>query len=292
MSASCLYEGTIRHRRRAPHKEFSHRLALAYVDLAELPQLLGGRLVRPRPGLLRFRRRDYLGDPGVPLDTAVRDRVQALAGRRPAGPIRVLTQLRSWGVCFNPVSFYYCLDPAGEHVETVLAEVTNTPWGERQSYLLHATAAGPVLRGRFAKALHVSPFMGMDHVYEARATEPGPTLSVHIESLREGEAVFDATLGMRRHELNPRSAARHAARHPAAAARVLALIYGHAVGLKLAGARVHPHPASGASIMRRREIAVLASRRVAAARPDPRRQPHRHRRRRALCLGVGASRRP
>ncbi|HET9103492.1 MAG TPA: DUF1365 domain-containing protein [Solirubrobacteraceae bacterium] len=247
MSASCLYEGTIRHRRRAPQTEFRHRLALAYIDLTELDQLLGGRLVRPAPGLLRFRRRDYLGDRSVPLDTAVRDRVQTLAGRRPTGPIRVLTQLRSWGVCFNPVSFYYCLDAAGEHVETVLAEVTNTPWGERHAYLLHAGSAGPVLRGRFAKALHVSPFMGMDHVYEARATEPGPTLSVHIDSLRDGEAVFDATLAMHRRELTRRSAARHALRHPAAAVRVLALIYGHAVGLKLAGARVHPHPASGAT---------------------------------------------
>ena len=167
--------------------------------------------------------------------------------RRPTGPIRLLTQLRSWGVCFNPVSFYYCLDPAGEHVETVLAEVTNTPWGERQSYLLHAAPAGAVLRGRFAKALHVSPFMGMDHVYEARATEPGPTLSVQIDSLRDGEAVFDATLGMQRRALTARSGARHALRHPAAAARVLVLIYGHAVGLKLAGARVHAHPASGAA---------------------------------------------
>ena len=247
MSASCLYEGTIRHRRRSPQKEFSHRIALAYVDLAELPQLLGGRLLRPRPGLLRFRRRDYLGNPATPLDEAVRDRVQELSGTRPTGPIRLLTQLRSWGVCFNPVSFYYCLDPAGERVQTVLAEVTNTPWGERQSYLLHAAAAGTVLRGRFAKALHVSPFMGMDHVYEARATEPGETLSVQIDSLRDGDTVFDATLGMQRRSLTPRSAARHALRHPAAAARVLVLIYGHALGLKLAGARVHAHPASEAA---------------------------------------------
>jgi DUF1365 family protein len=241
-TASCLYQGTIRHRRRAPQTEFSHRLTLVYVDLEELPGLLGGRLLRSRPGLLRFRRRDYLGDPQAPLADEVRDRVQELSGTRPGGPIRLLTQLRSWGLCFNPVSFYYCLDSGGAHVETVLAEVTNTPWGERHSYLLHAADDGGVLHGRFAKQLHVSPFMGMDHTYEARATEPDRSLSVHIESLREGTAVFDATLAMQRVALTRRSAARLTVRYPAATARVLALIYGHAIGLKLAGARVHPHP--------------------------------------------------
>jgi uncharacterized protein len=242
-SVSCLYEGSIRHRRIEPDKQFCHRLALAYVDLDELPSLLGGRLVARGPGLLRFRRRDYLGDPAVPLEMAVRDRVSELSGFRPEGPIRLLTQLRSLGMCFNPVSFYYCLDRSGRHVEWLLAEVTNTPWGERHSYLLRAGERDSTpLRGGFAKALHVSPFMGMDHTYEAHATQPGATLSVHIESLHGGQPVFDATLALARRELTRVSAARMTARYPFATARVLALIYGHAVGLKLAGAPVHPHP--------------------------------------------------
>jgi hypothetical protein len=242
--ASCIYEGTIRHRRAEPHKEWTHRLALAYIDLDELPRLLGGRLTRPAPGLLRFRRRDYLGDPGQPLDVAVRERVAELGGEPAAGPVRLLTQLRSYGLCFNPVSFYYCLDAAGDQVQSVLTEVTNTPWGERHSYLLSGDGSGAdgMLRGRFDKELHVSPFMGMDHRYEARATSPGPTLSVHIESRRSGEVAFDATLGMARRELTRANAARMAARYPFGAGRVLALIYGHAIGLRLAGARVHPHP--------------------------------------------------
>jgi uncharacterized protein len=239
--ASCIYEGTIRHRRTAPATAFTHPIALYFVDLEELPSLLGGRLLVRGPGVLRFRRRDYLGDPAVALDVAVRDRVDELTGSRPAGPIRLLTQLRSFGLCFNPVSFYYCLDSAGDRVQSVLAEVTNTPWGERHAYALTNTATN-VIRGSFAKALHVSPFMGMDHVYEARATEPGETLSVHIESRRGGETVFEATLGLERRELTRSAVARLGIRYPVATARTLALIYGHAIGLKLAGARVHPRP--------------------------------------------------
>jgi DUF1365 family protein len=247
VSASCIYVGAIRHRRLEPRQEFNHRLALAYIDLEELPTLLRGRLLARGPGALRFRRRDYLGPASVPLDVAVRDRVQELSGARPSGPIRLLTQLRSFGLCFNPVSFYYCLDHAGEHVQSVLAEVTNTPWGERHSYLLSDRAPhSPVLSGSFAKQLHVSPFMGMDHVYQARATEPAESLSVHIESHRAGSTVFDATLAMRRRELTRGAVAAMTARHPLATLRVLALIYGHAIGLKLAGARVHPHPGTAA----------------------------------------------
>ena len=101
--ASCLYEGSILHVRREPRRQFRHPLALAYLDLKELPTLLGGRLVRPSPGLMRFRRRDYLGDPTTGLDHAVRELVQRRTGNRPRGPVRVLTQLRSFGHCFNPV---------------------------------------------------------------------------------------------------------------------------------------------------------------------------------------------
>jgi uncharacterized protein len=256
VSASCIYEGTIRHRRISPRREFRHRLALAYLDLDELPTLLDGRLLARAPGALRFRRRDYHGDAGVALADAVRDTVQAQTRSRPQGPIRVLTQLRSFGHCFNPVSFYYCMSADGAGVEAILAEVTNTPWRERHAYVLsaaadaHARAPGAaaaqgrahVLDVGFQKALHVSPFMAMDHSYRARASTPAQTLSVHIESSRAGARVFDATLSLTRRELTRASARSMSLRYPLATMRVLALIYAHAVGLKLAGARVHRHP--------------------------------------------------
>jgi len=235
-TASCIYAGTIHHQRVEPTRSFRHPIALFYLDLEELPELLEGRLVRPHPGLLRFRRADYLGRSGASLDGAVRDEVHVALGTRPSGPIRLLTQLRSFGHCFNPVSFYYCLDGAGEWVSAVVVEVTNTPWGERHAYVV------PGESGEVTKALHVSPFMGMDHRYVLRAGAPGERLNVHIESRRAGSSRFAATLALRRVELTRSSAARMTRRYPLASARVLALIYGHALGLKLAGARVYPHP--------------------------------------------------
>jgi DUF1365 family protein len=242
MTASAIYEGTIRHRRHAVRNhEFRHRLALLYLDLQELDQVLDGRLIARRPGLVRFRRRDYLGDPDVGLADCVRTEVERQTGRVPVGPIRVLTQPRTFGHCFNPVSFYYCFTPQ-ERLDAVVAEVTNTPWGERHAYVLTHTGDAPELSASFAKALHVSPFMGMDQRYTIRACAPGPTLSVHIESRERGRPVFDATLSLRRAPLTQRGMARETMRYPAATLRVLTLIYGHALALKLRRVPVHPHP--------------------------------------------------
>ena len=85
---------------------------------------------------MRFRRSDYLGDPAVPLADAVRALVAERLGSAPQGPIRLLTHLRTFGHCFNPVSFYYCFAADGERLEAIVAEVTNTPWGERHAYVL------------------------------------------------------------------------------------------------------------------------------------------------------------
>jgi DUF1365 family protein len=242
MTASAIYEGTIRHRRFGvrPH-ELRHRLALLYIDLEELDGLLGGRLIAGRPGLVRFRRADYLGDPQIGLADAVRMLLQRRTGSAPAGPIRLLAHMRTFGHCFNPVSFYYCFT-AQERLDAVVAEVTNTPWGERHAYVLARTGEGPTLAAGFAKALHVSPFMGMEQRYTMRVSSPGQTLAVNIESHESGALAFDAMLALRRAPLSSRGLARVTARYPAATLRVLALIYGHALALKLKGVPLHPRP--------------------------------------------------
>lgn len=238
---SALYTGVVAHRRRTPVEHaFRKRLFLMYLDLDELPQALAGV---PR-ALARFRRADYLGDPGVPLDVAVRDLVQERLGIRPTGPVRMLAHLRYFGHCFNPVAFYWCFAEDGETVEAVVAEVTSTPWGERCAYV---TAGGGthdvVLESRHAKAMHVSPFMPMEMTYRWRVATPGDRLTVSIENHDAGGAVvFAAHLALARRELSRGALMRTVARHPAMTLQVLAGIYGQALRLRLKGARWHARP--------------------------------------------------
>ncbi len=239
---SALYTGRLRHRRYAPVPHaFEYRLCLAWLDLAELDQVFRRRWFwsTRRPAPVRFRRADYLGDPQQPLDEAVRERVRRETGLRPAGPIRVLTQLRSFGACFNPVTFYYCYGADGRCVDAIVAEITNTPWNERHAYVLPAasgTRRGTSIRFRLSKEFHVSPFMPMDVAYDWRFSEPGAGLAVHMENWRGGARTFDATLALRRREITGASLASALASQPFAAWQVLGRIYWQA--LRLAAKRV------------------------------------------------------
>jgi DUF1365 family protein len=249
VTASAVYEGTIRHRRFEPvEHEFSYRLFLMYLDLGELPGVLDPYPLfsARRAAPARFRREDFMGDPGRPLEECARDVVEAETGARPGGPVRLLTGLRYLGHSFNPVSFYYCFDSPGERVEAVVADVENIPWGESHPYVLARGAGeGPVLSDELDKALHVSPLMGMDQTYAFRASEPRARLSVHIESRPDAAPAaksFDATLNLRRRELSRPLLAGMLARYPAMSLQVVAKIYAQSLRLKLKGARYFPHP--------------------------------------------------
>lgn len=242
---SCLYDGHVTHVRLGPvaHR-FRHRLALFYLDLEELPRVFGGRWIWGVEGRKPacFRRADHLGDPRTPLDQAVRELVAARTGRRPEGPIALLTQLRYFGCVFNPVSFFYCFDAAGASVEAIVAEVTNTPWLERHCYVLPRQGAS--LHFRTAKELHVSPFQPMEQAYDWRFDEPGEGLRVQIANCAGGRPVFHVALELERRALDGPNLARALRRQPFAAGAVTAAIYWQALRLAWKRAPFHPHPRS------------------------------------------------
>ena len=229
MTASAFYEGTVAHRRFAVREHaFRYRISMAYLDLDEVPAL--------RIGAGASAAATTSATPGRPLREAVRE----LAGPgAPRGPVRVLTNLRTLGHCFNPVCFYYLFEEDGETLGAVVAEVTNTPWGDRHAYVLRREDGGRVLAGRHGQAdARVAVHGHGPALRRCAPPSPGPTLSVHIENREDGERVFDATLNLERQPLDRRGLARHYG----ATLRVVALIYAHAVALKLKGVPWHRRP--------------------------------------------------
>lgn len=245
---SALYVGRVRHRRVSPQPHsFRYGLFMVYLDLSELDQVFAGRWLwsTKRAALARFCRSDYLGDASVPLDEAVRQRVTEVTGQRPTGPIRMLTHLRYFGHVFNPVTFYYVHDAADTRVETIVAEITNTPWKERHSYVLpqRADTAHPdVHRHAFEKDFHVSPFMPMAQSYDWRFSTPRETLSVHMENLERGGKVFDATLALERRPITGLNLARALAQFPLMTVKVVAAIHWQALKLWLKRTPFYTHP--------------------------------------------------
>jgi DUF1365 family protein len=245
---SCIYEGEVRHVRYEPVRHaFHHRLSFLYLDLAELSEVFAGSrlFASERRAAAGFRRADHFGDPRVPLDESVRQLVCERSGRRPEGAIRLLTLPRVLGCAFNPIRLYYCFGRCGSVLEAIVAEVTNTPWRERHCYVLPVTSASHEtdgLRFRSPKALHVSPYLPMDHEYEWRLQAPGARLGVAITNLSGGRRVFAAALALERRVLDPASLRRAFWRQTLAPARVVAAIHWQALRLALRGAPFHAHP--------------------------------------------------
>lgn len=216
---------------------------MMYLDLAEFDavmQLSPWWSTKPwRPA--RFERGDFLGDPGVSLDEAVRNRICQETGDWHAGPIRMLANWRYFGFNMNPITCYYCFDE-NEKLTTIVTEVTNTPWKERQSYVLKCDPDNRIQRIDFQKGMHVSPFNPMNMTYRWTSNNPGRILSLNLETVHEGERHMDATMALRRREIDAGSLAGILVEHPWMTTKVLASIYWQALKLGVKKIPVYNHP--------------------------------------------------
>lgn len=234
---SCIYEGTVSHRRRVPvDHSFQYRLFMVYLDLDELESFTGRRsLIGTTKWSVRsFLRSDHLFDPAISLIEEVRNLICEQTGQTPAGPIRLLTQLRNFGYYMSPLNLYYCFDESGHEVETVVAEVNNTPWNERHCYVLwsgNRLEGANALRFSHLKNFHVSPFMDMNMTYRWRLARPADALTVHLANLRDSQVVFEAGMSLKRRPLDRHNLSRMTLKYPLMTAKIVAAIYFQALKL-------------------------------------------------------------
>jgi DUF1365 family protein len=240
---SAIYTGWVSHHRLQPTMHgFRYQLFMLYLDLEELPKLFKNNCLWSylKPNIAYFRRRDYLGASDEPLDVSVRNLVEQQTGRRPLGRIGLLTHCRYWGICFNPVSFYYCHDAQGQ-LQAIVSHITNTPWKERYAYV-HAmdTAENGVFS--LKKNFHVSPFMPMDIQYQWQFSTPAQEIHVHMQNWRDQQAMFFATLKLQRHPWQAKTLNRLLWQYPWMTLKVIAAIYWQALRLWLKKVPFYSHP--------------------------------------------------
>lgn len=243
---SRICPGTVRHRRYQPKAHaFAYPVYMSWIDLDELSDLDTLPFWSSRRfNLVQFRRKDYLGPKSLPLKEAVQQRLKQHGIREIPERICVLTNLRNWGLTFNPVTFYVCYRADGG-VIAILSEINNTPWDERHCYVHEVTpqaAHEESWQFEFDKVFHVSPFMPMDLRYQWRFRFSGEQIWIHMRLWRNQAIQFDASLGLDKKPLNHASAWQVPLRYPFMTLRVVSGIYWQALRLWLKKIPFYEHP--------------------------------------------------
>jgi DUF1365 family protein len=247
-----LCQGTVVHRREAPeHHQFTHRVSQVWIDpddpagLCDLHTAWSHR----HPAPARFRRSDYGDLPTGSLAEAARRDTGRILGRTLHGPVRMLSQVRRWGWLFNPITLFFIWDQGDDHTPEeqrpigAVLEVTNTPWKERTRYPLILEATGRTLTAEFDKAMHVSPFLTMDHRYQLVVQDRDDRVAVDIDVVDpDGQAALQTRLRLQRRPATRELLGRSIRSEPFPTHRVTAGIHSQAVRLWAKRVPIIPHP--------------------------------------------------
>lgn len=241
---NALLEAQVVHARMHP-KAHKFRYGVYYLcfALGDLPQLANRVLSREKFNLFSFYERDHGPRDGTPNEAWIRGILQQWEIPQATGKIVLLTLPRVLGYVFNPVSFWFCLDEAGQ-LRAVLSEVANT-FGERHCYLSFHDDRRPITSDdvlQSQKLFHVSPFMEVRGHYRFRFAYREDKLGVWIDYYDGDTFMLATSVAGKRSALTAKNLLRCFFRYPLVTLKVIGLIHFEALRLLFKGMRYRSKP--------------------------------------------------
>jgi DUF1365 family protein len=237
---SGIYTGKVFHQRSVPtlHK-FDYKIYLFWLKLSELDalaQYVAGFSQDKRGfSAVNFCRKDYLGEQKTSLEYSVLSKMNDLSDAVLDGEIFMLGQVRTFGLYFSPVNFYYLRNADGFYTH-MLAEVSNTPWNKRHHYLVDLQNQQDC-----EKAFFVSPFNPMDMQYKWQVQQPGNNLKLHLSCYKDTKH-FEAAIDMQLKPLNSATLRSSLFSIPSMTIKTMFGIYWQAVKLFFKRVPIYTHP--------------------------------------------------
>ena len=242
---TAFYVGRLSHARLTPKSHhFSYPVFMPLVDVDAVESITDQVPFwsQKRLAPARFVRSDFIGDQDISISEAIKARILEITGKSFSGQIFLLANWRYFGLQNNPIACYFCRGNDTNKLDYIVAEVTNTPWGERHSYVLPVTDSEEPFQTEFTKELHVSPFHGMDQRYRWLSTTPSESLAIKLTNIEQNQRVFHAVLQLRRVPVSARTGLMLLVRFPLETAKVTLGIYWQALLLFFRRIPLYSHP--------------------------------------------------
>ena len=236
MTNSCIYNGSVIHKRFKPKKHFfKYKVFSLFIDLSELNEL--NRKLKffsiNKFNLISFYEKDHGERDGSSLINWVKLNLSNNNISSENIKIKLLCYPRILGYVFNPLSIFFIYDK-NDKLISILYEVKNT-FGEQHTYVFKVDSDEKLIQNNCSKKFHVSPFIEMNCNYFFRILNPVESLSVIIDQYdKEGKILFASQDG-KRTDLTNKNLMNSYLKHPLMTFKIISAIHFEAFKLWIKG---------------------------------------------------------
>ena len=236
---SCIYIGSVIHKRFKPKKHFfKYSVFSLFLDLDEINEL------DKKIAFFSYNKFNILSffdkDHGYRDGSSIKDWLIHVLQKKNISTInikiKILCYPRIFGYVFNPLSIFFIYD-ADSNPIAILYEVKNT-FGEQHTYVFKIDIKNKQILNNCKKKFYVSPFMDLESKYFFKVLIPNERLSVIIDQRdKEGKLLFASQDG-ERVKLSSKNLLISYLKHPLMTLKIISAIHYEALKLWIKGIKL------------------------------------------------------